>query len=426
MTILRIVKDIRFSVFIFFVYSCLIAQPTSDRERNPRGNLFEINILPVKDSVDCCISFNIPYNRLIFVKSGTSFSGGAQLYFDVKHNNKIFQRKSFSKKVLANSYEETQSKEKLLEGFVDFRLFSSEYVVCPSIRIDNTNQIVNLDSIVIKIPGLIKNNFVQPIVVRELEELHADYKMFHLVNRTNRIPFEPDNYKLLIPVQNNSLKEAAIKIEQLNKTVFNDTLPVKSIGQLKMFDRYDRIIISGDEGEESSKYLLIENFNKNLSEGTAELIINSGSTESRFNLSVVWIDKPITLSNINLAIELLEIIYDRSELLDLYKTSNQQKYNALFEFWDKKNPDRQYQYNNLMNEFYKRADSAMINFSNLANQIGAKTDRGKIYIQFGKPDDVKREYKSADSVVEIWYYKDLQKEFIFTDRTGLGNYILSK
>lgn len=426
MTLFRSLINIRITLLLIFVYSWIIAQPAANRDRNSRGNLFEINLLPVNDSSDCYISFSIPYNRLIFVKSGDTFSAGVQLFFDVKLNNKIDQRKSFAKKVLAGSYEESQSKEKLLEGFVNFRLAENEYVVYPSLRIDNTNQVINLDSVVISIPKLITNKIYQPVIVQQLKGNCAGKGIARLVNRNNRVPFAPDNFSLLIPIINVGESEVEVKIEQQNQTLYSQTISVQSSAQLKITDCDDQLIIAEDSEDVKSNYVLVENFNRKLSEGLATLTINNGSRESKFLLNIDWIEKPFTLSNMNLAIELLEIIYDRSELLELYKTGNQQKYNSLVDFWNRKNPDRNYQYNELMNEFYKRADHVMINFGNLANQIGAKTDRGKIYIQYGEPDEIKREYNAANAVIEIWYYKDLQKEFVFTDRTGLGNYILSK
>lgn len=78
-----------------------------------------------------------------------------------------------------------------------------------------------------------------------------------------------------------------------------------------------------------------------------------------------------------------------------------------------------------MAEFYSRADYALENFAGITNQNGAKTDRGKIYIKFGKPDNIKRDYSQDEIVYELWTYTDIKKEFLFKDESGLGNYILS-
>ncbi|NMB81690.1 MAG: GWxTD domain-containing protein [Ignavibacteria bacterium] len=413
-------------VLLLILQSFSFAQPTREREGKSGRNLFEINLLPVSDSLDCYISFNIPYDRLIFIKNGEMFSGGVQIFFDIKLNNKIDQRKSYAKTVMVNSYEETQSREKFIEGLIDVRLANKDYVIQPSLKVENTNQIINLDSLALNFSRTVQNVFFQPIVIEKIKNSCADQGLFRLVNRNNSIPFAPENFDLLIPVNSNTVNEALIKIEQPGQVSFNEKLPVQITENLNLSECEESIIIRTGKSSEKTHYVLVENFNKKLSEGPVTIKIIDGSNENSYNLSVDWINKPITLMNPNTATELLEIIYDRSELLDLYKSSNQLKYKALVDFWNKKFPKREFQFNEWMNEFYQRADYAMKNFSNLANQIGAKTDRGKIYIQYGKPDEIKREYSSSNNIVEIWYYKDLQKEFVFTDRTGLGNYTLGK
>lgn len=402
------------------------AQSSKERENTSELDQFEMNLLPVNDSVDCYLSFNKPYNRLIFVMDSERFTSGVEIFFDVKLNNKIDQRKYFSKNVSVSSYEETKSKEKMIEGFINFRLANKEYVIYPSLKFANTNQTIILDSISVNIKRAKEFHFLKPIVVEKTNNSCDGTSLFKVVNHNNKIPFAAKNYDLFIPVIDSNISEANVKIEQAGNVLFDDKILVSSTNELSITECDGNIVIKKNGNQEKLFYILIENFNNKLNEGPISIKVYDRPMESSFLLNVEWIDKPISLSNINLSVELLELIYDRSELLDLYKSSNKNKYKALYDFWDNKFPDRKFKFNEWMDEFYKRADYAMENFSNLSNQIGAKTDRGKIYIQYGKPDDIKREYSSTNNIIEIWYYKDLQKEFIFTDRTGLGNYILSK
>lgn len=423
----RVFTIIRTIIFLMLLIpSFNIAQSNRDRENNYRRNLFEMNLLPANDSVDCYLSFNIPYNRLIFVKEDGLFSGGVEIFFDVKLNHKIDQRKSYAKNIRVRSYEETQSNEKMVEGLVSLRLDKKDYVIQPSLKIENTSKTIILDSISVNVSRADENIFFNPIVIEKINSSCNNNGLFKLINRNNIIPFESKNFDLIIPVNSSAVNEALVKIEQPGQVLYNQKLPVHSAENLTISECEEGIIIRNNEGSRKSYYILVENFSNRLSEGSVTIKIIDSPNENSYNLSVDWINKPFTLSNLNLAVDLLEVIYDRSELLDLYKSSNQNKYKTLVEFWDKKFPQREFKFNEWMNEFYQRADYAMINFGNLAKQIGAKTDRGKIYIQYGKPDDIKRDYSSANNVIEIWYYKDLQKEFIFTDRTGLGNYTLSK
>lgn len=414
------------SIFSFLIISSSIitAQYGNVPEQKVRGNIFERNILPLDDSLICYISFRIPYNRLIFVKNNGSFSSGLRIDFELKENNRLLERKSISKKVSVNSYEESNSGDRYLEGFVDFRISRNNNIIFPTLQVDNTSQSIRLDSILINTSRIIQNRFHFPVVVEKSSNNCNGLALYRLVNHSNSIPFSSSDYSLIIPVAADSMSEVTVKLEQFGTSIFEQKMEVKS-GPFEIIDCDGTPVITELKDKIQSSYLLLNNVNIGLKEGPFQIIINQETEVARFNMNVAWINKPITLTNPNVAVELLEIIYDRKELLDLFKKNNEEKYKSLVDFWDRKVPGRKYPFNELMNEFYKRADYASINFSTLANPIGAKTDRGRIYIRYGMPEETKREYSASKSVVEIWTYKDLQKEFVFTDKTGLGNYTLS-
>jgi len=426
MTILnRLFNSVLFVfLFVYVLVSVLPAQIHEISEQKSRTNIFEKNILPFDDSLDCYISFRIPFNRLIFIKNNGSFTSGVQLDFELKEDNRLLQRKSFSKKVSANSYEESNSGDKYLEGFVKFRIDNKNHVVSPTLQIDNTNQLIQLDSILINTRRIIQNQFAYPVVVEKLSNNCVDEGQYRLVNQNNNIPFASSDYSLLIPVVSDTVKEADIKMEQDGITIFEQKLKIYHSSLRIIYCNGSPIVASVDTSKQTS-YFLVDNFNKGLKEGPVQVTISNQSEVVKFNMNVEWINKPFTLANPNLAVELLEVIYERKDILDLYKKNNEEKYKSLVDFWNQKLPDRKYSFNELMNEFYKRADYAALNFSTLANPNGTKTDRGRIYIRYGMPDETKRDYSSNNSVIEIWYYKELKKESIFTDKTGLGNYTLS-
>ena len=58
---------------------------------------------------------------------------------------------------------------------------------------------------------------------------------------------------------------------------------------------------------------------------------------------------------------------------------------------------------------------------------GWRTDRGRVYIIYGPPDEVERyPYSENMKPYEIWHYYNLQGGviFVFGDRTGFGSYEL--
>ena len=59
-------------------------------------------------------------------------------------------------------------------------------------------------------------------------------------------------------------------------------------------------------------------------------------------------------------------------------------------------------------------------------QRGSDTDKGRVYIKYGPPDDIDYHTSAAgDKPHEVWHYTTRGNyRFIFRDRRGSGNYEL--
>jgi GWxTD domain-containing protein len=95
----------------------------------------------------------------------------------------------------------------------------------------------------------------------------------------------------------------------------------------------------------------------------------------------------------------------------------------LNKFWKKYDPTPSTQFNELMSEYHKRVDYAELNYTSLSGKKGFDTDRGKVYIQFGKPKNIERSSNGEGKVVETWYY-DKERKFVFVDKLGTGDFPL--
>jgi GWxTD domain-containing protein len=61
------------------------------------------------------------------------------------------------------------------------------------------------------------------------------------------------------------------------------------------------------------------------------------------------------------------------------------------------------------------------------NKEGWRTDRGRVLVLYGQPDEIKRFPSSIESKpYEIWHYYNIENgvEFDFVDQSGFGNYLL--
>ena len=64
-----------------------------------------------------------------------------------------------------------------------------------------------------------------------------------------------------------------------------------------------------------------------------------------------------------------------------------------------------------------------LNFSDI--ERGWKSDKGRIYIIYGKPEKEEMYSSQSDGIYEIWTYPSGMK-FTFLDRNRFGNFILIK
>jgi GWxTD domain-containing protein len=164
--------------------------------------------------------------------------------------------------------------------------------------------------------------------------------------------------------------------------------------------------------------VVVEGFNARA--GTSPAL--KATTSRRF--AVMWEDIPPTIVDIDKAIDEMRYVATNEELdsLQAGKTLDERRKRFLA-FWDKRNPDPTSGRNPLLEEYYRRVDYANKAFTRYLD--GWKTDRGMVYIRLGPPDNIERHpFEMGSKPYEIWYYYNLNRECIFVDYSGFGDYRL--
>ncbi|KAA3658347.1 MAG: hypothetical protein DWQ10_11330, partial [Calditrichaeota bacterium] len=124
--------------------------------------------------------------------------------------------------------------------------------------------------------------------------------------------------------------------------------------------------------------------------------------------------------------EPLKYIMHSGEFKDFMAFDSLQKAAYLDKFWNKRDPSPDTDKNELKTEFEQRLTFANDQFSVISKQkTGWKTDRGKIYIRFGKPDMIRNQTNKIDEPpLEIWFYRKAGSRFVFRDKKGDGDFEL--
>jgi GWxTD domain-containing protein len=150
--------------------------------------------------------------------------------------------------------------------------------------------------------------------------------------------------------------------------------------------------------------------------------------ERKAVFEVAWSLRALVKNDFKTAVEQLKYIASRDELeklKDLEDAELQEREMAFEEFWKAHDKYPETPENETRALYYGRIRHADRNFS-VVNQPGWRTDRGRIYVIFGEPDNVERYPFELDNVpYQVWHYYRLSRTFVFEDTHHTGDYHLT-
>lgn len=124
-------------------------------------------------------------------------------------------------------------------------------------------------------------------------------------------------------------------------------------------------------------------------------------------------------------VEQMVYIADSKEMKKLKESTKEEREKAWNEFWSTKDPIPETPVNETSEEYFKRVDYADKHFRSF--QSGWRTDRGRIYIIYGKPDEIEyHPFELESAPYQVWYYYNIGRRFLFIDFSMTGDYALSK
>ena len=92
-------------------------------------------------------------------------------------------------------------------------------------------------------------------------------------------------------------------------------------------------------------------------------------------------------------------------------------------FWKRRDTTPDTPRNEALLEFMRRVRYAAEHFQHYGP--GWRSDMGRIYIKFGPPDQSEtRPATSQSPQIEVWFYNQPYRQFVFADRDGFGRFVL--
>ncbi len=421
---------------------------------------FEFITLPGNndETVTFTSVFSFSHSFLPFKKTGQrnsdkQFFSTVNLSMEVFKANKRFKKRKrdenisvdglepmgrafWSDTAYAKTYEQSQSKQKFLTGYLDVALEPGSYnYVLQMKRGEETESRISRTQFVRIEPY--DEMKIGNIILGDQLQTDRRTSRLQLVNRGNNVEYAKDFYLMAYIPSYESNAQYSLSINKLN-VVDKDTSRQKQVFATDLSPDQIRTgirpsISSGDKetfidlksDNNGFAYALLEVPNSNFANALYRVSIkkNDKKLVSQGTYRSLWIDMPTSLLNLDVAIDMLRFIADKKTMDRLSRGTQMEREKKFREYWEKQDPTPNTEFNELMAEYYRRIDYAYRNFTT-DNTLGYNSDQGKIYIKFGPPQNINRKFPTEGATTEIWTYKD--RQFVFKATTGFGDFKLVK
>jgi GWxTD domain-containing protein len=357
---------------------------------------------------------HVPYNAVQFVKTGQGFEAAYTVtvsVFDEEKKNLITE-KIWNEKIVAISFELTNSPENFNLGHRSFELAAGVYSIKTSLfDKDSKNEYSSENKVVIKqfspVPSV---SDIMLISKRTMVEGNSKI----IPNVSRNVVTDRDPLAIFFEVYSDTVSNYFVDYEifdEKENSVYksNKEIAVKE-GNNQIFNNIDSLNL------DLGKHLL----KVSLKDSTGR--VYDSSVKSFISR---WAGVPITLTDLDEAIE--EMVYLASpEDMTFIKSAEtrMEKAKRFVAFWKKQDPNPADEYNPVFNEYYNRVAYTNQNFTSYSLE-GWKSDRGMVMIILGAPDNIDRHpFEYYSKPYEVWQYYNLNKQFLFVDFTGFGDYRL--
>lgn len=421
---------------------------------------------PVSDSTSqFAFLFRLDYDAVPFLKKNRNIKAPnpeAQYYAPLQIGLEIYEgktsrrssdlatsiyRDTWQDTLWVDSYEKTTSRTDYTQGIINTRLDAGQYhyeVQLPRSKVPVAGDPRSGTPIKerpapkrnVEISGAAAVETADFILLRDFQNSNGTFSATFF-NYGNNILYGQD-YSLLIQIPNTAngnVESLSLKLyrlvgganadsRELRHSVEISSDQVVRLGEVDFTSSEDNIGFEADISEDGTAYACVHIPNENFENARYRLILENSENGEVLGEKMIqsqWLDMPVSLYNLNVAIDMLRFIVSDSKLDEIDSGSDTERERKFREFWAQRDPTPDTEFNELMTEYYDRIDYAYNEFSSL--QVpGFETDQGRTYILYGPPDEVERRMPTDAPTREIWHYPN--KTLIFEATTGFGDFKL--
>lgn len=364
----------------------------------------------------------IPYGGLRFVKEGANFIAQYEVTLDVFDSGQnLVHEKIWTEEVRVVDFEETISEHGYNLTERHFTLAPGKYTLRAQVRDKDSRKVYRLGKDVFVPTFANRALSMSDLMLVSRLAVEGDRKTIHPLVSGN-VGNQQEGFHIFLEVYNSTdLNELEITHRIFNakkEVVYTKSFPQPlQKGRNQLFVKVDRTDLPlGD-------YVISVQARPFGNALESEEFKNLVAVSTRW-MQVRWFGMPATVNDLSSAIDQLVYMAKESELDHLREArTDDDRMERFKEFWKRYDPSPNTERNERMEEYYARVEYANKHFSHYID--GWKTDMGMVFIIFGSPNNVDRHPFDYDSKpYEVWSYYDINRQFVFMDETGFGDYRL--
>ena len=354
----------------------------------------------------------IKYDMLQFIRQDSTFTASVEMNLSISGDDReLLERKIKYFSAETPEYATTNSRSDFLIGTFVLNLAPGNYAFTMLTKDQESKRISRIEKeIELKFPQIDQCG-VSGLMLTTSMQVDQDLNTpVHPVVNPKEIDCKSDVFCYFEIFRADPQKEMHIELSVLNS---NDELQSR-----------DTLRTIG--GEELSSYFLPLNCN-DLTFGryTIRLIVRYEEVqrEIKYEFTRNSSGLPGSINDIDNAIKRLSLIASSAEMNELLSFPKSDREQKLVDFWNEIFPTPDEETNGKMTEYYRRI--GYVNKQYGDGHEGWRTDRGRVYIIYGKPTDIEKHvFVDQQAPTENWYYSHLGKQFVFRDENGFGTYRL--
>ncbi len=357
------------------------------------------------------VTYSVTYEDLVFLREGSGFVAAFELTVILYDGGRQIAGDSWRREVEVETYEETSSRKVATEETLVLEAPPGRFVL--RVRLESTNtRAFGLYEDVVEVPALSAGSLTVGTVVFDRGRAVSEGDSVGYVSNPERV-FGEDfpHARARFPVYGSPGTEYVIEHTVLWQTgdrekSSRDTVVQKDLSTEHTFEFN---VLDLEVG-----YYMYQVRLRPLGDG------DDASGKARFSV----ITSPRSWGeNFEKMLAQVSIVASRDEYDVLLDAEPEGREAAWEEFWLGRDPSPGTSENEFRDEFMRRLAYVNTHFRTIIE--GWQTDMGRIYIEYGSPDDVDSQpIGKMLNAWEIWFYYEHHTKYVFVDREGFGEYKL--